>query len=228
MATAKKVGLFGGTFNPIHLGHLRGGEEIRDLFGLDQVIFIPSAHPPHKAAEDVVDPLSRLEMVKLATSSNPFFSVSDVELQRSGESYSVDTLDYFRERGSDTFFFIVGTDAFLEIETWKEYRKLFSLCNFIVMTRPGSGDHAASTRLPKGLISMFHSEPGGGFWRHESGHTLRFSEIVFLDISSTRIRDLLKKGRSVKYLVPSEVEDYIERHGLYRRKKAAARPGSGV
>ena len=185
------------------------------------MIFIPAAHPPHKVVENVIDPLFRLEMAKLATSANPFFSVSDVELQRSGESYSVDTLHYFRERGSDTFFFIMGTDAFLEIETWKDYRKLFSLCNFIVMTRPGSGEIPASARLPKGLVSVFRYEPEGGLWRHESGHTLHFREIAFLDISSTRIRELIEKGRSVKYLVPPEVEAYIECHGLYQWKRVA-------
>jgi nicotinate-nucleotide adenylyltransferase len=215
----KRIGLFGGTFNPIHLGHLRGAEDIRESFGLDRVVFLPAAIPPHKLRDDVIEPRPRLEMVKLATLANPFFSVSDVEIERSGKSYSIDTLRYFREGQPDSFFFILGMDAFVEIETWKEYQKLFSLCNFIVMARPGSGKPPPSSQLPDVLVSSFHYDQKGRVWLHESGHTLHVKEITFLDISSTRIRELVEKGKSVKYLVPPDVEVYIRTHGLYQSEK---------
>ena len=217
----KRIGLFGGTFNPIHLGHLRGAEDIRESFGLDRVVFLPAAVPPHKLRDDVIEPRSRLEMVKLATLANPFFSVSDAEIERSGKSYSIDTLRYFRERQPDSYSFILGMDAFAEIETWKEYPKLFSLCNFIVMARPGSGKTPPSSPLPDDLVSSFHYDHEGGHWLHESGHTLHVKEITFLDISSTKIRELAGKGKSVKYLVPPDVEVYIRTHGLYQKEKRA-------
>ena len=228
MVATKKVGLFGGTFNPIHLGHLRGAEEIRESLGLERVIFIPAAIPPHKEMADVIEPLARLEMVRLATAANPFFSVSDVELRRSGKSYTIGTLRYFHEKEGDSLFFIVGKEAFAEIETWKEYGKLFSLSNFIVMAPTGFGKTPPSSRLPKGLASSFHYDHDGGYWRHESGHTLHFQEIAFLDISSTRIRELIGRGKSLKYLVPSEVETYIQSHGLYRGGRVAGEGKNSV
>jgi len=211
------MGLFGGTFNPIHLGHLRGAEEIREAFGLEEVVFIPAAIPPHKAAGEVIDARHRLEMVRLATATNPYFSTSDVELSRSEKSYSIDTIRYFRERHQDNLFFILGRDAFVEIETWKEFQKLFSLSNFIVMTRPGNQKMNSSSQLPKVLTPVFRYDQKVGAWVHLSGHNLYLKEITFLDISSTKVRELIEKGESVRYLIPAEVEDYIQKHGLYRR-----------
>ncbi|MEI9477177.1 MAG: nicotinate-nucleotide adenylyltransferase [Deltaproteobacteria bacterium] len=173
----KRIGLFGGTFNPIHLGHLRGAEDIRESFGLDRVVFLPAAIPPHKLRDDVIEPRPRLEMVKLATLANPFFSVSDVEIERSGKSYSIDTLRYFRERQPDSFFFILGMDAFVEIETWKEYQKLFSLCNFIVMARPGSGKTPPSSRFRTSWVhrSISIKREGFGFMSQDTRSTLKRS-----------------------------------------------------
>jgi nicotinate-nucleotide adenylyltransferase len=216
VAEKRKIGLFGGTFNPIHLGHLRGAEEIRELCGLDEVIFIPAASPPHKSPTHIVESRHRLEMVRLATQGNPHFSASAVELERPGKSFSIDTLRYFRERSEDAFFFILGRDAFLEIETWKDYQSLFSLSHFIVMIGGGMGGASLSDQLPKVLVPSFRDAPESQSWIHRSGHTLRFQEIHFLDISSTRIRELLGKGRSAKYLVEAGVEGYIEQNGLYR------------
>jgi nicotinate-nucleotide adenylyltransferase len=213
----KRVGLFGGTFNPIHWGHLRGGEEIREAFGLQEVIFIPAAIPPHKVTEEVIEARHRLEMVKLAIITNPYFSISSVELERQGNSYSIDTLQYFRERDEDAFFFILGRDAFVEIETWKDFQRLFSLSNFVVMTRPGFGKAPLPAQLPEALMSVFQYDQEVKAWIHTSGHTLYFKEITLLDISSTKVRELVKKGESVKYLIPAEVEAYINQHGLYRK-----------
>jgi nicotinate-nucleotide adenylyltransferase len=197
------------------LGHLRGAEQIREAFGLQEVIFIPAALPPHKVTEKIIEAHHRLEMVKRAIQKNPYFSASDVELRRSGKSYSIDTIRYFRERHqSSLFFFILGRDAFVEIETWKEYQHLFSLCNFIVMTRPGF-QKSSSSPLPESLIPAFRYDQKAQAWVHSSGYTLFFKEITFLDISSTRVRELIEKEESVRDLIPSEVEAYVREYGLY-------------
>ncbi len=214
---SRRIGLFGGTFNPIHLGHLRGAEEIYEAFQLEEVIFIPSSIPPHKVTEKVIEAEHRLEMVRLATSSNRHFSTSDVELSRPGRSYSIDTVQFFRERGQDALFFILGSDAFEEIETWKDFQNLFSLCDLIVMTRPGSQKSNSSALLPRALVPNFRYDSGKKTWFHRSGHLLYFREISFLDISSTKVRELIEKERSVRYLIPAEVEAYVQEHGLYRR-----------
>ena len=213
----RRIGLFGGTFNPIHLGHLRGAEEIWQAFQLEEVVFVPSSIPPHKVTEKVIEAKHRLEMVKLATSSNPHFSTSDLELSRSGRSFSIDTIRSFRERHEDTFFFILGGDAFVEIETWKNFQDLFSLCHFIVMARPGSQKNIPSSPFPKTLIPDFRYDSGEKAWIHLSGHRVFFKEISFLDISSTKVREFIEKGETVKYLIPAEVEAYIQEHGLYRK-----------
>ncbi len=212
----RRVGLFGGTFNPIHLGHLRGAEEIWQAFRLDEVIFIPSSIPPHKATEKVTEAKHRLEMVKLAISGNPHFSASDLELSRPGRSFSIDTIRYFQERYGDVFFFILGGDAFQEIETWRDFQSLFSLCHFIVMVRLGSQENIPSSPFPESMIPDFRYDPGERAWIHRTGHRVYFKEIRLLDISSTRVRKLIEKGETVKYLIPVEVEAHIRAHGLYR------------
>jgi len=212
--------LFGGTFNPIHLGHLRGVEEVRGAFGLEEVVFIPAAIPPHKAAGEVVEARHRLEMVKLAIRANPYFSISSVELDRPGKSYSIDTLRYFQERNQNaSLFFILGGDAFVEIETWKDFQGLFSFSNFIVMELPGFGSPPLRAQLPEAFVTAFRYDQAVKAWVHASGRTLHFQEIGFLDISSTRVRELIERGRSVKYLIPNEVEAYVKQHGLYRKKR---------
>jgi nicotinate-nucleotide adenylyltransferase len=211
------VGLFGGTFDPIHLGHLRGAEEIRESFDLEKVIFIPAAKPPHKKTEGVMDASHRLEMVELAIRANPYFAASDIELERPGKSYSIDTIRYFKETHRGPLFFILGGDAFYEIETWREFESLFSLCHFIVMTRPDSRKRGDVLDLPKSLVSFFKYDAASGAWVHDSGNRLHLKEITSLDISSTKIRELIEKGGSVRYLIPGEIEAYIREKGLYRK-----------
>jgi nicotinate-nucleotide adenylyltransferase len=156
-------------------------------------------------------------MVRLATSNNPHFSTSDAELSRPGKSYSIDTLRYFLKRLQKAPYFILGGDAFVEIETWKEFQNLFSICHVIVMARPGSQKDTLSSQLPRALIPNFRYDPQEKAWIHTSGHHLYFKEISFLDISSTKIREWIEKGKSVRYLIPTEVEAYIQEHGLYRK-----------
>jgi len=223
----RRIGLFGGTYNPIHFGHLRGAEEIRESFHLDEVIFIPAAVPPHKASEEIISGKHRMEMIKLAIATNPFFSISEIELSRPGKSYTIDTLRHFCEGDPATFFFILGGDAFVEIETWKDFQYLFNLCHFIVMARPGFKRTPVASQLPGSLTSAFQYDLETQVWVHLSGYHLYFKEISFLDISSTKVRELIEKGESVRYLIPPETEAYIYKHRLYRRKGDAP-GGSGA
>jgi nicotinate-nucleotide adenylyltransferase len=215
--SAKRIGLFGGTFNPIHLGHLRGVEEIRESFDLEEVIFIPSAIPPHKEMGEVVEACHRLEMVRRATASNSHFRVVDIELKRPGKSYSIETIRYFQERHPEGLYFILGRDAFVEIETWKDFHQLFSLSNFIVMTRPRLQRTSSTFQLPGAVVSFFQYDRKRKGWVHPSGHTLHVKEISYLDISSTKVRELIERRESVRYLIPSEVEAYIQHHRLYQK-----------
>ncbi len=222
-----RVGLLGGTFNPIHFGHLRTALEVKEMFDLTRIILIPSAVPPHKSAQGVVSAEDRLEMVRMAVADAPGFEISEVELERSGPSYSVDTLDHFRSALPEgaRLFFIVGLDAFLEIDTWDRYSALFQKAPFIVMARPGAGDPAdpEGLRTLQGFLSARVSDRYGRF--NESGLPPHFvhpeKEPVYtatvsgLDISSTRIRRLLRQGRSIRFLVPDPVAAFIHTKGLY-------------
>ena len=213
-----RVGLFGGTFNPVHWGHLRAAEEIRERFNLEQVIFIPTNISPHKASRELIAAHHRLHMLEQAVKSNPYFLASDLELQRCGESYSVETISYFRQNSQDalTPFFIVGVDAFLEINTWKNFRELFSLCNFIVMTRPGYEVSTTEQLIPKEIMHDFSYKPDEKRFIHSSQFSTYITEITALDISSHAIRTHIQNSLSVKYLVPETVEAYIEEHNFYR------------
>ncbi len=218
----KKIGLFGGTFNPIHLGHLRPAEEIREQMDLDQVIFIPSASPPHKKKEGILPAPLRLEMVRRAIADNPRFSLSSVEVDRQGTSYSIETLEHFRQQfgpGESELYFIVGLDAFLEIHTWKNYRELFQLCHFVVMTRPGFEKNFSWDYLPVELSADFCYDPLQNGYAHGSGFRVYPREITALDISSTQIREILQNGRSARYLLPARVEEFINAQQLYRMKE---------
>ncbi|MBP8984838.1 MAG: nicotinate-nucleotide adenylyltransferase [Syntrophobacterales bacterium] len=212
-------GLLGGTFDPIHVGHLRCAEEVREMFGLDRVLFVPAASPPLKKAK--VTPFAdRLKMVALAVEGNPAFEVSDAEARREGRSYSVDTVRHFLDaRGRDLdLFFILGRDAFADIRRWKDWEKLLLLCHFVVMTRPGYDDQRLDEILPTSTAASFRYLPARKAFRSPSGSSLFFRSVTFLDISSTDIRKRLSRGKSVRYLVPDAVIGYIDRHSLYRRR----------
>ena len=223
-----RIGIFGGTFNPIHLGHLRCAEEIRQICGLEHIYFVPSARPPHKEANDIVAPMHRLRMVEQAVADNPCFSASGVELERAGLSYSVDTIRHFLstfqagDQATDQrtdLAFIIGLDAFLEIETWKEYHAIPELCDLIVTSRPGVSlpfSPSSQSLLPIDFQSVFCYEPGVRMYRHPSHHTLVLREITGLDISSSAIRREIQHGHSVRYLVHPAVDAYMADHSLYQ------------
>ncbi len=216
----KRIGLFGGTFNPIHLGHLRAAEEIREAFKLDPIIFIPASDPPHKKKGALLPGPLRGEMVRLAITDNSHFALSEVELRRPGKSYSIETIGYFRREFGPLaeLYFVLGLDAFLEIDTWKESSSLFCLCHFIIMTRPGLEKDFSGEYLPVDLADNFCYDAQRKGYAHSSGFLVYPKEITALDISSTRIRKNLQNGRSVKYLLPAAVEAFIDQQKLYRAR----------
>jgi len=202
------LGVFGGTFNPVHLGHLRAAEEVREALGLERVLFVPAKTPPHKGARTVAPPDARLDLVRRAVAENPFFAVSDLELRRPGPSYSVDTLRELREGlgAEDRLWFLMGTDAYREIHTWHRYPELFALADVAVMSRP---PEAVAAAPPASLARDF--TPEGDGLRHRSGREVRFVPVTLLDISGTAVRRALSRGRSLRYLVPEAVRGELER-----------------
>ncbi len=214
-----KIGLFGGTFDPIHWGHLRSAEEVREAFRLDKILFIPAAVPPLKRTAGTTPALERLAMVRRAVAGNRAFAVSDVELGRPGISFSIDTLRYFaRERPDDALYFILGMDAFRDIGKWKDFQELFALGNFIVTSRPRSGELLAPDDIPVAARKSFCYDSKKNAYRHQSGTRLHYLKLTDIAISASDIRARVKAGKSIRYLVPPAVERYIERRGLYRGK----------
>jgi nicotinate-nucleotide adenylyltransferase len=212
-----KIGLFGGTFDPIHWGHLRSAEEVSETFDLDRVYFIPAALPPHKRGQTTTPARDRLQMVRLAVAKNPKFTVSTVEISRAGVSYSIDTIREFAAtlEKHDSLYFIIGLDAFREIGTWKDFAEIFSLCNFIVTSRPGSKEKDPLKGTGVAVKKLFCYDFQGKNYRHISGTRVYFDELTDIAISASEIRALVREGKSIRYLVPAEVEKYIKRHALY-------------
>jgi nicotinate-nucleotide adenylyltransferase len=195
------IGILGGTFDPIHMGHLVGAEEARIRLELAQVLFIPAGQPWLKADRSISAIGHRVEMVRLAISSNPYFKLSTIEADRPGPSYSVDTLEELRRLDSRArFLFILGEDLLQELPQWRSPSRLIELCQLLVITRSGYP--------PPDLNSLEDAIPG------ISGCII-FLEIPQIDISSTQIRQRVARGLSIKYLVPESVEDYIHRIRLY-------------
>lgn len=215
-----RIGVLGGTFNPIHLGHLRAAEEVAEALALDRVLLVPSAQPPHKAGGDALAPgAMRLAWVAAACAGNPRLSACDVEIARGGASYTVDTLRALAEETTGRLVFIIGSDAFAELGTWREPKQLFALADFAVMARPGTPGCLADW-IPDPLRGEFALDPGGGSARHRAtGGELRAVAISALAISSSDVRDRVRTGRSIRYLVPEAVRRDIEASGVYASKE---------
>lgn len=218
---AARIGLFGGTFNPIHLGHLRAAEEVREALGLSTIAFIPSNVPPHKREQDG-DPIAptalRVAWVEAAIGEHPDFRIDRVELEREGPSYLVDTLRTIRARapGSPPPVFIVGADAFAEMGEWRAPELLFTLADFAVMTRPPGRLRDLAERIPEKVRGDFRFEEGGRRARHASAGTrIELVEITALDISSSQVRRACREGRSIRWLVPEAARERIEASGCY-------------
>jgi nicotinate-nucleotide adenylyltransferase len=216
----QRLGILGGTFNPIHLGHLAAAEEVRDRLKFDKVLFIPSFLPPHKSEEDMPSAVQRQEMVRLATKGNPHFTVSNIEIQRGGRSYTIDTIEALRQShvGADLYF-ITGIDSFLEIGTWKEWQRLMALCSFVVLSREGCRfrDIAklAFLNAPERDLDALDGREKEQVVIRTGNIRVHLERVPFYDISSTDIRARIRAGRSIKYHLPEAVEHYIIENKLY-------------
>lgn len=198
----KKVGIMGGTFDPIHLGHLVIANEVLNMYQLDHIIFVPAGNPPHKCGIEASS-WDRFVMTSLATMSNDKFIVSDFEIKKRDRSYSTETLKEFHKIYPNTeFYFITGTDAVVDLPNWHEPKELLKLCKFIAVSRPGMGKESIENK-----IQEIMSELNGN---------IELLEVPMLQISSTDIRERFKKGKSAKYLLSEIVEQYIYKNNLYR------------
>ncbi|MFA5362329.1 MAG: nicotinate-nucleotide adenylyltransferase [Candidatus Omnitrophota bacterium] len=187
-----KIGILGGTFNPIHIGHLILAEEVREKLELDRIFFVPAYQAPHKDNTETANPASRYAMVKSAIASNRFFSVSSVEIKRKGPSYTIDTIKDFKKKfGKAELYFITGSDLLTYLDEWKDLNQIIKMVKFVVATRPG---------YPLSNIPSY----------------IRTMDIRAVDISAFEIRRYIKQGRSFRYLVPDSVFEYINQHTLYR------------
>lgn len=187
-----KIGILGGTFNPIHIGHLILAEEAREKLKLDKVVFVPTYRPPHKSNGDIAGARQRYTMVRLAIKGNRYFAASDIEIKRQGYSYTIDTIRMFKERyPSDELYFISGSDLLNYLSEWKDLNEIIKMVKLIVATRPG---------YPLEKIPSYITTVG----------------IRAVDVSGFEVRRAIKEGRSFRYLVPEAVCSYITRKGLYR------------
>lgn len=200
-----KLGLFGGTFNPIHIGHLEIASKVLEIFNLKKVIFILSGNPPHKNRGKIVDASHRLKMIKLAIGNYKRFEVSDIEIKRKGKSYTLDTIKQIREihsisarnrktGGDADIYFIAGADSALDLPSWKDPLKVLSLSHFVAVERPHFSLKGLDEKYRKRIITV---------------------EGIFVDISSSDVRKRIREGKPIKSLVPKDVEKYIRKNKLY-------------
>lgn len=220
MIHKRKIGLFGGTFNPIHIGHLRVAEEVRQKLGLEEIIFIPSFRPPFRK-KNLLSFKHRIKMVQLAISTNPFFSVSNIESTLKNRSYTIYTIQALKKRHQDTeMFFIIGTDSFLEFPKWYKPEQLLNMMDLIIIFRhPVKVSDIVGSPLLYGIdkakLKLVGSRKKMMFRPLHGGGRLIFLQTTLLDISATMIRSMIRKGESVKYVLPQRVESYIISNKLY-------------
>jgi len=195
-----RIGVFGGIFNPIHTAHLIVAEDVREQMHLDKVLFIPTAHPPHKDSQELIKSEIRLKMVELAISGNGNFEVSDIEIKNSGKgkSYTVDTLAALRLKYKNEqvkFYLIIGMDQLIDLHNWKDPGKLFALSEVVVINRPGF------------LVQDV---------KNDYGRQVTYLSVPSIDISSSEIRENIRENKSIKYLVPEKVEKFISENNLFK------------
>ncbi len=190
-----KIGIFGGSFNPPHIAHLILAESLYENLSLDTVLFMPSSTPPHKQNDTLLDPADRLRLVNLAIAGNDRFSVSDLEIKRGGTSYTIETITALEDSYKDaTLYLVVGFDNLVTFHHWREYRAILARCTVVAMNRPG-------TEI--------------GNVRKEILEKTTIVDVPFLDISSTTIRERIRQGKSIRYLVPDAVLEEIKKCGFY-------------
>jgi len=216
-----KIGLFGGTFNPIHLGHIKAAEIVANKFSLDKLYFIPSYIPPHKESVQIASPRQRLRMVELAVEPFPHFYPSSIEIDAGGKSYSILTLKKIKAQYPEAkMLFLLGVDAFLEIETWRDYENVLEQCSFIIMSRPQFHLEGAHEVLSKKYSQRIVDLSGNKapIYIEDSANLIYLVPIQALDISSTEVRERANRNQSIEDLVPESVEHYIKEKGLYQKK----------
>jgi nicotinate-nucleotide adenylyltransferase len=194
-----KIGIFGGTFNPPHIGHLILAEKAVELLKLDKLIFIPAFIPPHKRGENIIPARYRLKMLNIAIKDKKCFEVSDIEIKRGGTSYTIDTLQLLKNKyPASKFFLLLGYDNYIEFYLWKDYEKIFEICTINVFNRNAGDIHNSNDLilLPKNKV--------------------RYLNTPLLDISSTEIRKMIRKNNPIDYYTTNEVKKYIETHNLYK------------
>ena len=208
-----RIGILGGTFNPIHIGHIRGAISTYETFLLDKMIFLPTGIPPHKK-DDVANAEYRYEMIRLTIEELEFCEVSRYEIDLNRVNYTIDSVRHFRKLYPDNeLFFIVGTDAFYYLSTWKQYKELIELITFIVVRRP---EYETSIILNKYKnVVHFKEVEKKEKYRAEPRRVYIYTPPAF-DVSSSMIRNKIKRGECIKYLVPEKVEKFIFEKGLYR------------
>lgn len=198
------VGILGGTFNPPHNGHIRLAGEFREKLGLDKILLIPTYTPPHKQAKELASAEDRLNMCSIIAETTDFLEVSDIEINRGGKSYTVDTLRELTKRyPENNYFFLMGSDMFLTFHLWRKYREIFSLCTLCVASRENGSDYEKLIEYAK--------ETFGEDWGK-----VRISPLEPMELSSTEVREALHRGEELSGLVPERIEEYIMKRGLYR------------
>ena len=211
-----KIGILGGTFNPIHNAHLRVAETTLDRLCLDRILFIPAATPPHKPLDGDISYEHRRNMVELAIEDNPRFAISDIEQQRGGTSYTIDTLRELRRLSpDDEFFFIIGSDSFQEISSWYCVADIFSTANIVVVERPEAVISDLTSPLPVAIRSEFCYLPKEMRLTHRSGFSVFYLPDTLLAISSSAVRQLVRDLRSIRHLVPDSVSRYISEKRIF-------------
>jgi nicotinate-nucleotide adenylyltransferase len=213
-----RLGILGGTFDPIHLGHLCMAEEVGEELHLAKVYLIPAALPPHKE-KNISSFQDRLAMTRLAAQGSSLLEALDLEGRRTGLSYSIETIKELHQLFGPQMelFFIIGLDAFLEIETWKDYRSIMDYCNLAVVERPGFQMEAWGTFVPQLQMGLQAGEQTNLFRARNGNQLVILNRITHLDLSSTLIREKTGQGKSVRFLVPESVHQYIEEKRLYRQ-----------
>ena len=215
-----KKGLFGGTFDPVHFGHVRIVETIRDGFGLDEIFIVPASIPPHKDARQIADGSDRLKMARMAFKGIRGATVSDIELKHAGKSYTIDTITLFLNSAAHgtSLYLIMGLDSFLEIHTWKSYMEIFRLLPIIVyarMTKQGAGQDIFESYLASTVSDRYTFSAARSCYTDPSLQPIYFYRGELIDISSTDIRKRIRTGRPISGHVPEPVEKYIIERGLY-------------
>lgn len=222
MRNGQRIGILGGTFDPVHNGHLAIAQEVQHRLKLDQIRFVPAAQPPHKPNYSIAPFEDRVAMLETALADQPAFTVSLLEAELPGPSYTIDTLKALRHRlGEDVrLFFVIGLDAFAEINTWKKYARLPQEADFVVITRPTHNPETARDII-ENFFPKYEFDAKTGAWRSRNDSAsgrIHILNISPLEISSTKIRELFRSGKAITHLVPSGIEEYIREHGLYGKE----------